>query len=165
MSCEEWTELLADYALGLLSARQCERVEAHVAKCEPCRAALRQERALAHAVRTTVHTATRPAPERLRALLPPLPQRRTRQLLLWRPVAALALLAVLFLGSLQITQSGPAYALPTASTTSIVATATQIPTAGSTETPQISALQAGAPVTASPVIPPPAAPPRPARLP
>jgi anti-sigma factor RsiW len=167
MNCQEMRlrNRLADYALGLLPASEAQRVEAHIAACAACRAAVLQERALAHEVRATVHAATRPSPERLRALMPPVPRRRTRQLWLWRPVAALALLAVLFLGSLQMSHSGSPYGLPTASTTALVATATRVPTAGWTETPQISALQPGAPATRTPVILPPAAPARPDNIP
>jgi hypothetical protein len=80
-------------------------------------------------------------------------------------VAALALLAILFLGSLQLSESGAAYGVPTVATTALVATPTRIPAAGSTETPQISSRQPGAPVTQVPVILPPSAPARPARLP
>lgn len=167
MNCQEqeWRAMLADYALGMLPVPQAERVAFHLATCESCRSAVLKERALAQEVRAAVHTLSQPAPARLRALMPAAPQRHTGQLLLWRPVAALALLAVLFLGSLQMNQSRAAYSLPTASTTRVVATATHVPTAGSTETPQISALQPPEPMTQVPVLRPPAAPPRPAHRP
>jgi predicted anti-sigma-YlaC factor YlaD len=167
MSCQEQEirAFLSDYVLELLPAAQVQLVEAHLAECEHCWSIVRQDRELGRAVSVTVRAAAQPVLPRIPSLMPVPAPRRSRQLYLWQPLAALALLAMLYLGSLQMIQPRGPYAPPTLPTTTLVATATHMPTAGSTETPSGTAPLSSPLVVESPVISPPSSPARPARLP
>ena len=134
MNCPE-PETLSDYALALLTAALQQEVAGHLATCNACCERVRAERALSRQVRDTVMALPLPPPARLQALMPNPPQPRLRsRFAVLRPLAALGVLLILFLGSLQLQQpaSGPSY--PTASTTALAATATQVPEAELTAT-------------------------------
>jgi predicted anti-sigma-YlaC factor YlaD len=172
MTCQnhEIKLMLSDYVLGIVSVSEKERVAKHLAGCDDCRAVVRNERALAQEVRQTMAALPMLPSARLRALMPAPPRRLSLQTALWRPAAVVALLAVLFLGSLLINQAGGAYSLPTAPATAVAATATQVPTTKLTpaRTHEVRGLT-GADVTlvAMPVaaVVPQSTPERPARLP
>ena len=131
------SRLVPDYVLGLLPAETAQAVESHLATCERCREAARRERLLLAEVRQTMTSATRPVPGRIRRLMPAPSARHTFLPALnsgaRRPVAALALLLVLFLGVVQsdlfLGQPASDSLLSSPSATILVATATTTPTA------------------------------------
>jgi hypothetical protein len=62
MSEHAWViDNLAAYVAGGLDAEECERVDVHVASCEPCAAALQDARAFDHGMES-LFASTRPAP-------------------------------------------------------------------------------------------------------
>ena len=145
MNGEHIIDLVPDYVLELLPPAGRAQVETHAASCEHCRRALLAERQIGPLVRQTLTLATRPQPGRLAALMPRPPQparsRWTRPLRL--PVlareqlvavrsfaAALCLMVLLTVGSLQLWQAQ--YPAGDPSATAIVVTATLAPTATNT---------------------------------
>lgn len=127
MNCPE-RGTLSDYALALLPAAEQQQVASHLVTCAACRDWVRDERTLAQHVRHTIAAAPLPPPARIQSLMPGPPQRRVRaQIPLLRPVAALGVLVILFLGSLQLQLPAAGQSLPTASATTLSATATQVP--------------------------------------
>jgi anti-sigma factor RsiW len=125
------SSLLSDYVLDLLSLSERRKVEQHLAFCPRCRAAVQEERALVRDVRATLVNAADAAPTRLRQLMPEPPQRRTVALeqLFWRPVAAMALVLVLFIGLTQWNQPGAGAPFVQPSATTMASTVTHTPTA------------------------------------
>lgn len=125
------SRLLSDYVLQLLSPIEAQEVERHLVACEQCRAVVRQEREVAREVRGALLRATEPSPGRLRQLRPtPVPpQRKFLAAATLRPVAALAVLMLLFLGAMQINGPTENGALASPSQTSLAVTATMTPTA------------------------------------
>ncbi|HSM56808.1 MAG TPA: zf-HC2 domain-containing protein [Candidatus Sulfomarinibacteraceae bacterium] len=125
------SRLLSDYVLQLLSPVEVQEVERHLAACDECRAVVRHERQVAREVRGALLRATQPAPGRLRQLRPtPRPPRRPfLSAATLRPVAALAVLMLLFLGALQLDGPSGNGALAHPSQTSLAVTATVTPTA------------------------------------
>lgn len=127
MNCPE-RELLSDYALGVLPADKRQRVATHVMMCSACRGWVEDERALAQRVRHTLAAVPLPPRARLQALMPDPPRyHRSVPFILLRPVAALGVLLILFVGSLQLQLPATGQSLPTASATAMAATATKIP--------------------------------------
>ena len=130
MESEHTIQLAADYALGLLSAEECRRVESHARGCAACRLALHRERQVGALLRDAVQ-AVQPAPGRLAALRPSLPAPRPRSAPLAYRLAPLTLVAVLLaLGLLWASGRAPFAPgfFPPASPT-MTATHTQTPTA------------------------------------
>lgn len=128
---EHPSQHLSDYVLELLPPGAEQAVEQHLASCEACRAIVQKEREMARDVRRTLVQATQPPPARLRQLrpVPPAPNRSSMPATILQPVAALALLLVLFLGAVQLNGPGGRGILAYPSATSLVATATHTPTA------------------------------------
>lgn len=134
MNCPE-RETLSDYALGQLPAAQRQQVAAHLVACGACRGWVRDERTLTQRLHHTLAATPLPARARLQALMPAPPrQRRPAPVVLLRPVAALGVLLILFVGSLQLQLPAAGQSPPTASATALAATATQIPDAALTVT-------------------------------
>lgn len=157
------SRLVPDYVLGLLPAETAEAVESHLTTCERCREAASRERLLLAEVRQTVTSATRPVPGRIRRLMPAPPARHTFLPALnsgaWQPLAALALLVVLFLGVVQrdlfLGQPASDSILSSPSATSLIATATPTPTATqATEPAQTQTYRANYPVLSNLVMSP-----------
>ncbi|HFE66698.1 MAG TPA: hypothetical protein ENJ93_05495 [Chloroflexi bacterium] len=124
---------LQDYVLDLLSPTEQAAVEQEAAQDKALRQALRQEREIGHLVRTTLQETTAPAYGRIPQLMPAIPRQRPHpwRTLTWqRSVAALAMVLLLFLGSVGLYQSRQA-AITNATPTLMAATATltQEPTA------------------------------------
>lgn len=135
MSHTQALPLVSDYVLHLLSTTERERFEQHLAVCPHCHQAVLREQALVQAVRGTIAQAARPAPGRLARLMPPVATRRSLvQRLVWQPVAALALLFILFLGGSQLNQARDNNALAHPSATFLAVTATRTPVETATET-------------------------------
>ena len=121
---------LSDYVLDLLAPDERRRVDRHLERCAGCREAVRQERAIAHDVRSTLIKATRPQPARLAQLMPPVPavRRRNRYGLFLRPALALSILLFLFVASLHLYSPGSNGMSNSATATTLAATATTTPT-------------------------------------
>lgn len=83
MTHQEIHEQLPDYVLGLLTPLQTTEVTQHLAGCARCRQMVHGQREIGKLVRRTIHASTRPDPAQLRQLMPPVPQKRSRN-----PIAA-----------------------------------------------------------------------------
>lgn len=128
--------LLSDYVLDLLPAAERKLVERHLAECDACLRRVREERAMARAIRTTLRDTDVPSGSRLAELMPAPPADRRKLVWkgFWRPALALSLLFIIFLGTVQLQQgSGGALAYPSPTMLSVTATATPTSTAGSAD--------------------------------
>ncbi len=121
---------LSDYVLDLLSPSERQRVERHLASCDRCRRALREERNLLRNVRQTLHLASSPSTTQLNQLMPPVPEasRRRRFGTVLRPALAASVVVALFVLSLQFYMPGTNGAVPAPTATHLAATATSTPT-------------------------------------
>ena len=124
------SEILADYVLDLLPEAARAEVESHLAVCARCRETVTRERELVTEVRQTLVESGRTDAGHLKRLMPPLP---TVDRAGWRPVVALLLLLVFFLGVVQselpLWEPDGQGTLSNPTTTALVATATTTPTA------------------------------------
>ncbi len=130
----------ADYALGLLSPSERRRVERHTMACADCRQALRRETEIGQLVGDTLAIAAQP-PANLRQFMPTIPQpgfwQRFKFALVWqRPLAPVALVVLLVLGSFGLyssEQRGP-WLNPSPTFLAATATMTDEPTMTLTQT-------------------------------
>jgi len=131
---------LTDYALGLLSQNERQRIERHTLGCADCRQALRREVEVGQIMRDTLAVAVQP-PVNLRPFMPAIPQpgfwQRLRFALAWqRPLAPIALALLLVLGSfgLYLSDQRGAWLNPAPTFLAATATMTDEPTATLTQT-------------------------------
>lgn len=130
---------LTDYVLGLLSYDEKKALEQHAALCDVCRQALERERLLVQTVRETLTAVPLPSSAQLQQLMPQPPQKAKSW---WgkrwqtinplvpvlKPMAILAMVIMLFWGSLGL--GSGSYAAVAATMT---ATSTTAPTATITQ--------------------------------
>lgn len=137
------TQILQDYALGLLDRGQQRQVEQHTAVCPHCQQALARETAVSTLIQHTLAHAARPTSIQLERMMPARPRPSlANQLLTWlygplrQPVALAGLLLILLFSGLSLHQSttSPVWASP--SPTQIVATATATSEPTATQTTQ-----------------------------
>lgn len=134
MNCPE-PETLSDYVLALLPVGRQQEIATHLAICDSCRDWVVTERALARQIRDVIMATPVPSRRQMRTLMPSLPRPRLpAPFTFLRPVAALGVLLVLFLGSLQLHQSAAGKSLQGELPTALAATATQLPEAALTAT-------------------------------
>lgn len=132
MTHQEIHERLPDYVLGLLTPLQTTEVTQHLAGCARCRQMVHGQREIGNLVRETINAATRPDPAQLRQLMPPVPQKRSRNGIAanWttRLAPALVLLLVI-VGSLLMTAPDSKRPMSIFFAATATATSTNTPTA------------------------------------
>lgn len=128
--------LITDYVLDLLSPPERQRVEGHLVTCVACREAVQAERQVGQLVRSSVAMATRPGSSHLARLMPAPPTLRRFPAfapVAWRPLMAVCVLAILFLGGFNLfngsgssTWQEPATAMAVTATSYPTVTATNV---------------------------------------
>jgi anti-sigma factor RsiW len=132
MTHQEIHERLPDYVLGVLTPLQATEVTQHLAGCARCRQTVHGQRAIGALVRESINSATRPDPAQLRQLMPPIPQKISRNGIAanWTTRLAPALLLLLVIvGSLLMTAPESKRPMSIFFAATATATSTNTPTA------------------------------------
>lgn len=131
MTSHPFSNMRADYVLGLLSDDEKNHFEHHLSSCPSCRAALESDRQVGRLVKQMLHTKGNLSPARARTLMPKVPVRKTGpRLPLWRtgwaqPMTLAGIILALVVGFFNMGINGsPAAVAATATITQTVAVQT-----------------------------------------